>query len=57
MKSKSRKKGTEDDNTGAAVEIRKSGDSKDEDMSKEDTSEDKETLEEDDDGNGKEPSG
>jgi hypothetical protein len=47
--------GTEDDNTGVAVEIRKSGDestdSEDEDMSEEDTSE------EDDDGDGKEPSG
>jgi hypothetical protein len=55
--------GTEDDNTGAAVEIRKLGDestdSKDEDMSKEeeDTSEDAETSEEEDDGDGEEPSG
>jgi hypothetical protein len=53
--------GTEDDNTGAAVEIRKSGnestDSKDEDMSEEDTSEDEETSEEDDDGDSEEPSG
>jgi hypothetical protein len=52
---------TEDDNTGAAVEIRKSRDestdSEDEDMSKEDTSEDEETSEEDDDGDGEEPSG
>jgi hypothetical protein len=54
---------TEDDNTMAAVEIRKSGDestdSEDEDMSEEeeeeeeeDTSEDEETSEEDDDGDG-----
>ena len=54
--------GTEDDNTVAAVEIRKSGDestdSKDEVTSEEeeDTSEDEKTSEEDDDGNGKEPS-
>jgi hypothetical protein len=47
--------GTEDDNTGAVVEIRKSGDestdSEDEDTSEEDTSE------EDDDDDGEEPSG
>jgi hypothetical protein len=55
--------GTEDDNTMAAVEIRKSGDeskdSEDEDTSEEeeDTSEDEETSEEDDDGDGEEPSG
>jgi hypothetical protein len=55
--------GTEDDNTVAAVEIRKSGDeskdSKDEDTSEEeeDTLEDEETSEEDDDGNGEEPRG
>jgi hypothetical protein len=55
--------GTEDDNTVAAVEIRKSGDeskdSEDEDTleEEEDTSEDEETSEEDDDGDGKEPSG
>jgi hypothetical protein len=54
---------TEDDNTMAAVEIKKSGneskDSEDEDTSEEeeDTSEDEETLEEDDDGDGEEPSG
>jgi hypothetical protein len=53
----------EDDNTMAAVQIRKSGyestDSEDEDTSKEeeDTSEDEETSEEDDDGDGEEPSG
>jgi hypothetical protein len=53
----------EDDNTMAAVEIRKSGnestDSEDEDTSEEeeDTSEDEETSEEDDDGDGEEPSG
>jgi hypothetical protein len=49
--------GTEDDNTMAVVEIRKSGDesedSKDEDMSKEE----EDTSEEDDDGDGEEPSG
>jgi hypothetical protein len=55
--------GTEDDNTVAAVEIRKSGDkrtdSEDEDTSEEeeDTSEDEKTLEEDDDGDGEELSG
>jgi hypothetical protein len=55
--------GTEDDNTMAAVEIRKSGDeskdSEDDDTSEEeeDTSEDEETSEEDDDGDGEEPSG
>jgi hypothetical protein len=55
--------GTEDNNTMAAVEIRKSGDestdSEDEDTSEEedDTSKDEETSEEDDDGDGKEPSG
>jgi hypothetical protein len=54
---------TEDDNTMAAVEIRKLGDeskdSEDEDTSEEeeDTSEDEETSEEDDDGDGEEPSG
>jgi hypothetical protein len=55
---------TEDDNTVATVEIRKSGnestDFKDEDTSEEeeeDTSEDEETSEEDDDGDGEEPSG
>jgi hypothetical protein len=53
----------EDDNTIAAVEIRKSGDestdSEDEDTSEEekDTSEDEETSEEDDDGDGEELSG
>jgi hypothetical protein len=50
--------GTENDNTVAAVEIRKSGDEStdfgDEDTSKE---EDEETSEEDDDGDGEEPSG
>jgi hypothetical protein len=57
------KEGTEDDNTMAAVDIRKSGDeskdSEDEDTSEEeeDTSEDEETSEEDDDGDGEEPSG
>jgi hypothetical protein len=49
----------EDDNTKAAVEIRKSGDestdSEDEETSEDDTSKDEETLEEDDDG--EEPSG
>jgi hypothetical protein len=60
--------GTEDDNRGAAVEIRKSGDestdSEDEDTSEEEdntsadnTSEDDETSEEDDDSDGEEPSG
>jgi hypothetical protein len=55
--------GMKDDNTGAAVEIRKSGDestdSEDEDTSEEeeDTSEDEETSEEDDDGDSEEPSG
>jgi hypothetical protein len=48
--------GTEDDNTGAAVEIRKSGDEST-DSEDEDTSEDEETSEEDDDGDGKELSG
>jgi hypothetical protein len=54
--------GTEDDNTMAAVEIRKSGDestdSEDEDMSEEeeDTSDDEETSEEDDDSGSEEPS-
>jgi hypothetical protein len=55
---------TEDDNTGATVEIRKSGDentdSEDEDTSEEeeeDTSEDEETSEEDDDNDSEEPSG
>jgi hypothetical protein len=53
--------GTEDDNTVAVVEIRKSRDestdSEDEDTSEEeeDTSEDEETSEEDDDGDGEEP--
>jgi hypothetical protein len=57
------KEGTEDDNTVAAVEIRKSGDestnSEDEDSSEEedDTSENEETSEEDDNGDGEEPSG
>jgi hypothetical protein len=52
-----------DDNIGAVVEIRKSGDestdSRDENTSEEeeDTSEDEETSEEDDDGDGEEPSG
>jgi hypothetical protein len=58
---KESEEGTEDDNTMAAVEIRKSGDestdSEDEDTSEEDTSEDEETSEEDDDGDGEEPSG
>ena len=56
--------GMEDDNIGAAVEIRKSGDesmdSEDEDTSEEeeeDTLEDKEILEENDDGDDEEPSG
>jgi hypothetical protein len=49
--------GTEDDNTVAAVEIRKSGDEST-DSEDEDTSEEEEdTLEEDDDGDGEEPSG
>jgi hypothetical protein len=54
---------TEDDNTMAAVEIRKSGDestdSEDEDTweEEEDTSKDEETSEEDDDGDDEEPSG
>jgi hypothetical protein len=60
---KQSEEGTEDDNTLAAVEIRKSRDeskdSEDEDTSEEeeDTSEDEETSEEDDDGDGEEPSG
>jgi hypothetical protein len=55
--------GTEDDNIGATVEIRKSRDestdSEDEDTLEEedDISEDEETSEEDDDGDGEEPSG
>ena len=51
----------EDDDTGAAVEIRRPRDEitdpEDEDMSNEDTSEDEETLEKDDNGDGEEPSG
>ena len=54
------KDGMEDDNIGAAVDIKKLGDestdSEDEDMSEEDTSEDEEILK-DDDGNDEEPNG
>jgi hypothetical protein len=59
---KESEEGTEDDNTMAAVEIRKSRDestdSEDEDTSEEeeDTSEDEETSKEDDDEDGEEPS-
>jgi hypothetical protein len=53
---KESEEGTEDDNTMAAVEIRKSGD-ENKDSEDEDTSEDKETSEEDDDGDDEEPSG
>jgi hypothetical protein len=48
--------GMEDDNTGAAVEIRKSGDEST-DFEDEDTLEEEDTSEEDDDGDGEEPSG
>jgi hypothetical protein len=48
--------GMDDDNTMAAVEIRKLGDEST-DSEEEDTSEDEETSEEDDDGDGEEPSG
>jgi hypothetical protein len=60
---KESEEGTEDDNTMAAVEIKKSGDeskdSEDEDTSEEeeDTSEDEKISEEDNDGDGEEPSG
>jgi hypothetical protein len=49
--------GMEDDNTGAAVEIRKSGDESTDSEGEEDTSEDEETSEEDDDSDGEELSG
>jgi hypothetical protein len=60
---KKSEEGTEDDNRGAAVEIRKSGDestdSEDDDTLEEEdnTSEDEETSEEDDNDDGEEPSG
>ena len=51
----------EDDGRGATAEIRRprdeSTDPKDDDISEEDTSRNKETLEEEDDGDGEEPSG